>query len=161
MAESRFGLGGRFWFRAMISGKDARNATYHDRIGTTPHHFVFEKPKNVSKSRAFGCKAFMYLNEDRSEKGKHLPRAAERIHLGFASDSNTSGYVIYFPSTCKTLISNQVRFDAFQYRKQSMIDRHVEEELVNILQEEGAVKWEPDYKSLPQSSYKKVHYDPA
>ena len=63
----------------MVLGKDARNAKYHDRIGTTPHHFVFEKPENVSKFRAFGCKAFMYLNEDRREKGKHLPRAAEAL----------------------------------------------------------------------------------
>ena len=149
MAES--GMGGRFWFRAIVSGKDARNATYHDRTGTTPHHFVFEKPRNVSKFRAFGCKAFMYLNKDRREKGKHLPRAAEGIHLGFASDSNTSGY---FPSTSKTLICNQVRFDEsnFPCRKQSMVDRHVEDELVNILKEEGAMNWEPYDKSLPHGS---------
>ena len=93
----------------------------------------------------------------------HKIYATEGIHLGFASDSNTSGYVIYFPSTGKTLISNQVRFDEsnFQYRKQSVIDRHVEDELVNILKEEGAVNWEPYDKTLPHGSYKKVHYDPA
>ena len=51
VAES--GMGGRYWFRAMISGKDASNSTYHERIRTTPHHYVFEKPKNVSKFRAF------------------------------------------------------------------------------------------------------------
>ena len=34
MTES--GLGGRFWFRAALAARDARNATYKERIGTTP-----------------------------------------------------------------------------------------------------------------------------
>ena len=34
MAET--GLGGRFWFRAALAARDARNATYKERIGTTP-----------------------------------------------------------------------------------------------------------------------------
>ena len=93
MAES--GMGGRFWFRAVVLGTDARNAMYHERIGTTPHYFVFEKPRNVYNFRAFGCRAFMYLNEDCHEKGKHFLRVAEGIHLGFASCSSTSGYIIY------------------------------------------------------------------
>ena len=35
MAES--GLGGRFWFKAACAGKDARNVTYKQRLGSTPH----------------------------------------------------------------------------------------------------------------------------
>ena len=33
------GLGGRFWFRvrAATAGKDARNVTFKERIGMTPH----------------------------------------------------------------------------------------------------------------------------
>ncbi len=34
MIES--GLGGQFWFSAMMAAKDARNATFKERIGTTP-----------------------------------------------------------------------------------------------------------------------------
>ena len=65
MAES--GMGGRFWFRAMVSGKDARNE-YHERIGTTRHHFVLENPKNVFMFRAFGppsfgCRMLKFLND--------------------------------------------------------------------------------------------------
>ena len=101
----------------------------------------------------------MYLNENRGEKGKHLPRAAGGILLGFASDSNTSD----FPPNSKTLISNQVRFDEtkFPYRKQSVVDRHIEDELVNILKEAEAVIWESYNKSLQHGSYEQVQYDPT
>jgi hypothetical protein len=34
MVES--GLGGRFWFKSALAAIDARNATYKERIGTTP-----------------------------------------------------------------------------------------------------------------------------
>ena len=133
MAES--GLAGRFWFRALVSSRDARNVTYHERIKTTPHMLVFGQPKNVSRFRAFGCRPYMTLNEERRGPGKLAPRALEGINLGFASDSNTSGYVIFFPATGKTLISNQIRFDEtlFPYRKQSVVDKHGADSLVDIL----------------------------
>jgi hypothetical protein len=35
--------GGRFWFRAAMSGIDARNATFKARICTTPHHLMYGK----------------------------------------------------------------------------------------------------------------------
>jgi hypothetical protein len=35
MAES--GQWGRFWFKAALAGKDARNVTFKERIGMTPH----------------------------------------------------------------------------------------------------------------------------
>ena len=92
MAES--GLAGRFWFRALVSSRDARNVTYHERIKTTPHMLVFGQPKNVkfnvSRFRAFGCRAYMTLNKERRGPGKLAPRALEGINLGFASDSNTA-----------------------------------------------------------------------
>ena len=158
MAES--GMTGRFWFRALVASRDARNATYHERVKTTPYMAVYDKPKDVSKFRGFGCRAYMYLNEDRRGNGKHLPRAREGIHLGFASDSNTSGYVIYFPETGKTCISNQVRFDELYYpnRKQAIVDKHVEDEATNILRVETSKNWEPYDKNRPSSYYRKVHY---
>ncbi len=49
MAESR--LGGRFWFRAAMAGKDARNAIYAERLKTSPHHAMYGEPKDVSRFR--------------------------------------------------------------------------------------------------------------
>ena len=147
----------------MIAAKDARNATYHARIKTTPHQMVFGKPKDVSKFRGFGCEAFLYLNKERRELGKHIPRAVKGVNLGFASDSNTSGYVIYIPSVQKSYISNQVRFDesSYPYRKQDMVDKHIQDSLTNILKVSSSVTWEPYDKNLPASAYEKVHYDPV
>ena len=66
MVES--GLMGKFWYRALVNAKDTRNVTYHDCIKTTPHHFIYGEPKNLSKFRALGCRAYPYLNEDCREK---------------------------------------------------------------------------------------------
>jgi hypothetical protein len=94
---------------------DARNATYHARIKTSLYKAIYDKMQNLSKFRALGCRAYMYLNDERRPPGKHVPRAREGINLGFATDCNTSGYMIYFPDTGKTLISNQVRFNELEY----------------------------------------------
>jgi hypothetical protein len=56
---------GKFWYRALVHAKDARNATYHDRIKTTPHYHIHGEPKNSSMFRAFGCRTYLYLNDDR------------------------------------------------------------------------------------------------
>ena len=52
MVES--GLGGQFWFSAMMAAKDARNATYKERIQTTPWMLMHGKKRDVSKFRALG-----------------------------------------------------------------------------------------------------------
>jgi hypothetical protein len=65
--------------------------------------------------RTFSCRAYMHLNKDRKEKGRHAPKAAETITLGFTTDFNTSGYKLLIESTGKTLVSNQVRFDENLY----------------------------------------------
>jgi hypothetical protein len=59
MVES--GLGGQYWFSAMMAAKDARNATYKERIGTTPWMLMHGTKRDVSKFRAFGCRAYVYL----------------------------------------------------------------------------------------------------
>jgi hypothetical protein len=38
------GLGGRFWFKAALAGKDARNVTYKQRLGQTPHIWYLPPP---------------------------------------------------------------------------------------------------------------------
>ena len=72
MAES--GLGGRFWFKAATAGKDARNVTYKERIGISPYQATYGEKKDISDFRAFGCRAWVYLDKQRRQKGKHTPR---------------------------------------------------------------------------------------
>ena len=160
MVES--GMTGMFWFRALITAKDARNATYHERIKTTPHMLVYGQPKNLSKFRAFGCRAFMTLHKDRRGPGKYATRAFEGINLGFATDSNTSAYVIFVPESRKVYITNQVRFDetSFPFRKQSAVDRYAAEiadGAPDILGEDTTKKWEAYNKDKPSEYYKIVH----
>ena len=94
MVES--GLMVKFWYRALVNAKDTRNVTYHDHIKTTPHYFIHREPKNLSKFRAFECRTYPYLNEDRQEKGKHIPQAVKGVNLIFFQES--SWYVIYIPT---------------------------------------------------------------
>jgi hypothetical protein len=63
MVES--GLGGRFWFKAARAGGEAWNATYKERIGTTPWMQIHGKARDVSRFRAFGCRSWVYLNAKR------------------------------------------------------------------------------------------------
>ena len=66
---------------------------------------------NAGELKSSDLKAYIesYLNEDRREKGKHLPRAAEGVNLGFSQEG--SGCVIYIPSMKKTIVTNHVRFN--------------------------------------------------
>ena len=52
MAES--GLGGRFWFKAALAGKDARNVTYKQRLGQTPHSCIYGELKDASAHSVAG-----------------------------------------------------------------------------------------------------------
>ncbi len=63
MAES--GLGGRFWFKAASAGKDARNITFKERIGMTPHQAMYGDKRDVSDFSAFGCRVWVYLDKQR------------------------------------------------------------------------------------------------
>ena len=143
MAES--GLGGRFWFAAVTHGVNCRNATFNKRVGTTPHEKIFGVKKYVSKFRPFGCRAYMHLNKERREKGRHAPRAIEVINLGLATDENTSGYKFYIESSGKTLISNQAKFDEnlFPYRNPDMINELIDEfsQLDVMYPEPGEYQW--------------------
>ena len=116
MAESR--MGGPLWYSTNNHGLNSRNATFKRRLGTTPHEKIFGVKKDVSKFRPFGCRAYMHLNKDRRGQGAHAPRAVEVIHLGFATDQNTSGYKFLIKGTNKVIVSNQAKFDEdfFPYR---------------------------------------------
>jgi hypothetical protein len=89
----------------------------------TSHARLFGVKKNVSKFSLFGCKAYVHLNQERREKGKHTPQAVEVIHLGFSSDCNMSRYKFFISLRGKCIVSNQAGFDeeSFPYRNQDMI----------------------------------------
>ncbi len=75
-------LGGKYWFCAANCAKHCRNVTYKARIKNTQWGAVYGEKKDVSKFRPFGCRAWMYLNKERREKGKTAPRAVEMVNLG-------------------------------------------------------------------------------
>ncbi len=75
MAES--GLGCQFWFKTALAACDARNETYKEHIGTTPWQWKHGEMRDVSRFRAFGCRAWVYFDSDRREKGKHTARSVE------------------------------------------------------------------------------------
>ena len=111
MAES--GLGGQFWFKAAKVGKDARNVSYKERIGMSPHQAMYGEKKDVSDFRAFGCRAWVYLDKQRRQKGKHTPRAKEAIYVGFTD--NMSAWTFYIPEDRKIMSSNQVKFSEHEF----------------------------------------------
>ncbi len=73
------GLGEQFRFSTAMTAKDLRKVTYKERIKLTQYMRMYGKKKDISKFRAFGYQAYMYLNEERRGKGKHIPRAVEAI----------------------------------------------------------------------------------
>jgi hypothetical protein len=69
MAESAFG--GQFWFRATMhaSGVNCRNATYKERLGTTPHEILYGK-----KKRRVTAPVLLMKGIYASEQGAEGPR---------------------------------------------------------------------------------------
>ena len=123
MAES--GLGGRFWFkfRAACAGKDARNVTYKQRLGSTPYTCMYGDVKDVSRFRAFGCRAWVHLNSERRENGKHTPRALEAVYLGF--EPNTSAWCFFIPERQTLWVTNQAKIDEHRFpcRRRSIVHK--------------------------------------
>ena len=157
MVES--GLGGRFWFKSALAAVDARNATYKERIGTTPWRRMHGVMRDVSRFRAFGCRAWVHLNSERREKGKHTPRAVEAINLGF--EPNTSAYTFFIPEKNTLMSSNQAQFDegVFPFRKKKVVEQYQSDNSTDILYCSPLdVKWIP-YNKLHISNYTRVHYD--
>ena len=133
----------------------------HSRhISTTPWEKVYGEKKDVSKFRPFGCKAYMHLNKERREKGKHTPHTVKVINLGFASDNNTSGYKLYNPTNQTNQISNQVKFDEliYPYRKAEMIGQQNDDCGIDILyQSPSDIKWIEYDKSMVPNGVQIVH----
>ncbi len=158
------GLGGQFWFSAMMAAKDARNATFKERIGSTPWMLMHGRKRDVSKFRAFGCRAYIYIDEERRGKGKHIPGEVEAINLGFATDHKMSAYRFYVSFTRKIMLCNQAKVDElfFPYRTRGILERDKDDHSTNILgRVPSGSKWIPYDNSIPSNLYEKVHYDRA
>jgi hypothetical protein len=157
MAES--GLGGRFWFKVALTGKNACNFTYKQQLGQTPYSCIYGELKDVSRFRAFCCRAWVYLNAERREKCKHTARAQAAIYLGFEPNTNTW---TFFISERQTLWStSQAQFDEhmFPFRRRSIVNKFQQDNSVDILfQAPSYIKWAP-YNCLHTSNYTRVHYD--
>ena len=69
---------------------------------------MYGEKKDVSRFRAFGCRAWAYLDKQRREKGKHTPRAKEAIYVGV--NDNMSAWAFYIPEDRKIMPTNQARF---------------------------------------------------
>jgi hypothetical protein len=93
-----------------------------------------EKRNDVSRFRAFGCRAWVLLiNLERREEGKHTPRAIETIHLGF--EPNTRAYSFFIQERNTMMSSNQAQFDetVFPCRNKEMIEKYQSEQATDIL----------------------------
>jgi hypothetical protein len=116
--------------------------------------------KDVSRFSAFGCGAWVHLNSERREKGKHTPRVLEALYLGF--EPNTSSWCFFIPERQTLWSTNQAKSDehSFPFRQGSMVDKfqHLENSCDILYQTPSQVKWEP-YNKLHISNYKKVYYD--
>jgi hypothetical protein len=103
----------------------------------------------------------MYLNKDRREKGKTAPRAVEVINLGFATDFNTSSYVVYDPALDKLRTTNQLTFDEgfYPYRKESLIKKldEVGDEIDILFKASSPIKWLEYDPTVSLMNYTKVH----
>ena len=118
MAES--GLGGRFWFKAAAAGNDARNVTFKELIRMTQYQAMYGEKKDVSDFRAFGCRAWVYLDKQRREKGKHTPRAKEAIYVGYiyvGFTKNMSVWAFWIPEEKKTLTTNHLKFSDMNFQE--------------------------------------------
>ena len=85
------------------------------------------------------------------------------IHMGIASDDNTSGWKLYDPEKNKFYTSNQVRFNerVFPMRSAEALANHAESSLTDIFTYQTRGNWIPYDRSAPMHLYSSVKYDSA
>ena len=81
----------------------------------TPDEDMYGEKKDVSDFRAFGCRAWVYLDKQRREKGKHTTRAKEAVYVGFAD--NMSAWAFWIPEEKKTLTTNHLKFSDMNFQE--------------------------------------------
>jgi hypothetical protein len=60
----------------------------------TLHQAMYGEKLGVSDFRAFCCRAWVYLDKQRRERGKHTPRAKEAIYGGLANNMSVWAFWI-------------------------------------------------------------------
>ncbi len=103
---------------------------------------MYGTPKDVSKYRPFGCQAWVHLNKDSRENGKHTPRALKAVYLGF--EPNARAWSFYIPEEQKLWSTNHAQFDehTFPFRKKTIIDKYQMDRANHVLfQEPWNLKW--------------------
>jgi hypothetical protein len=66
---------------------------------------MYGETKVVSDYRAFGCRAWVYLDKQHQEKGKHTPKAKEAVYVEFVP--NMSAWAFWIPADKKKMTTNQ------------------------------------------------------
>ncbi len=79
----------------------------------TQYQAIYGEKKDVSNFRAYGCRAWVYLDKQRREKGKHTPRAMEAVYAGFVP--NMGAWAFWVPEDKKIITTNQERFDEHKF----------------------------------------------
>ncbi len=140
--------------------KTPANVTFKERIGMSPHQAMCSEKKDVSDYRAFGCKAYVYQDKQRREKGKHTPKAKEAVYVGFVP--NMSVWAFLISEDKKKMALNQVKFygDAFPNKKWKMVKQNISDNSTDILfQQASDVIWVPsNLNKLHVCNYCKVHH---
>jgi hypothetical protein len=125
----------------------------------TPHQAMYGEKRDVSDFRAFGCRAWVYLEKQRREKEKHTPRAKEAIYDGVSN--NMRVWALWILEDKKIMTSNQVKFTEheFPFWARMMVDQFLSDNATDILYQHASdVTWVP-YNKLHVGNYEKVHYD--
>ena len=122
---------------------------------------MYSEKKDVSDYRAFGCRAYVYEDKQRTADGKHTPRAKEAVYVGFMP--NMSAWAFWIQEDKKIRASNQVKFDEHEFpnRTRKMMEQLLSDnsESIDILfQQAFGVTCVP-FNKLHVSNYRKVHHD--
>ncbi len=68
---------------------------------------LYGEPRDVSRVRAIGCLAFVYLNVELLAKGKQTPKAWNTLYLDLTP--NKSSFLFYIPEKNSVLTMNKVK----------------------------------------------------
>ena len=109
--------------------------------------------------RAFGCRAWVYLNKERRDNGIHSPLAVEAIHVGFEPNTSSYSFFILEKNTPISFNQSQCGETVFPFRKKKMVEQYQSDNSTDILfRPSSDVKWIP-YNRLHIGNYMSIHYD--
>ena len=100
------GLSQKYWGEAAMTATYLQNRLLSRTVEKTPYELWHNEKPSVKHLRVFGCKAFVYIPEEKRTKLQN--RAFEGIFVGYSD--NVKGYRILNPKTAKVTISNSVTF---------------------------------------------------